>query len=236
MNRLLLVVGAVFLLVAAQGVIGWEVSAEGDGEEEEEEAQEFRNHNDRLVDIATIVPGFGGMYIDPDDPNVLNVFLLDPDDEKQLAEVEHAIGEEFPDAIPPGGIVAIQGDYDIRELKEWYDNAIAAVVQSELRGKLVATDMGEHNNRLELTVDDENVIPRVNELVRDAGVPDGVVTVTIGEKFHFRSERDPSNKTVRDRFRPNIGGIETKGNGQGICAQGFNAIRSNVHGGVVNSH
>ena len=199
MNRLLLVVGAAFLLVVALGVIGWDVSAEG-GDEEEEEAQEFRNHDARLVDIATIVPGFGGMYIDPDNPEVLNVFLLDPDDEEQLAEVERAISEEFPDAIPLGGIVAVQGDYDIAQLKVWYDDVIAAIVQSELRGNLVATDLGEHNNRLGITVDDEDVIPQVEDLVENIGVPSSVVEITIGERFRFHSNPDPSNATVRDRF------------------------------------
>ena len=236
MNRLLLVVGTACLLVVALGVIGWEVSAEGDGEEEEEEAQEFRNHDDRLVDIATIVPGFGGMYINTDNPNVLNVFLLDPDDEEQLAEVERAISEEFPNAIPLGGIVAAQGDYDIAQLKVWYDDVIAALVQSELRGNLVATDLGEHNNQLEIRVDDEDVIPQVEDLVEGVGVPLGVVNVTIGKRFRFRSGPELSNHTVRDRFRPNIGGIQTRGHNQGICTQAFNAIRSGVHGVIVNSH
>jgi hypothetical protein len=192
MSRLL-VAGCAFLLLGVLGTLGWySVSAKGGDTEE----KTFRNRNDRLVGIGALVPGFGGMYIDPARPDVLNVFMLDVYDEDQLAEVERAIGAEFPDTIPSEGIAAVQGDYSIGELKAWYDDVRAAIAESGLVGDgLVGTDLEEDKNRLEVAVDREELIPQVEELVADAEIPSGVVRITVRSRMRFISS-EPDAQTV----------------------------------------
>jgi hypothetical protein len=214
----LLLVVCVCLLSGVLAILGWQLSihsvdAEGDdsGEQTEEETQAFRNRDDRLVDIGSLVPGFGGMYIDPANPGVLNVFMLNVDDEEQLAKVERAIDAEFPDAIPLGGIVVVQGQYSIGQLKVWYDDVRAALARSRLAGNgLVGTDLEEDKNRLEVAVDSEELIPQIEELAAEAGVPSGVVRVTVRSRFRFLSA-EPDAQTVRSRIRPVIGGVQTQG-------------------------
>ena len=267
MHRLL-VFGFVFLLLAAvftdspypvtpSTMVHWEATAD-DEEEEIEPHEQVRTHNDQLVDIGTIVPGFGGMYLDPEDPDVLNVYMLDTEDEAQLAEVERLLRLEFPDGVP-ARVRAIQGDYSIVQLWGWYHDAVYAVLQSEYRDSWTSNDLAEHSNRIRISIDDEDAIPHVERIILESveGLPAGAVRVVYGERLKFRGLLDdddeyeaaeepssnsepepepPTNKTVRDKFRPSIGGIQTRGHGQGICTQGFNAIRGNKYGVVVNSH
>ena len=236
-NSLAWVVMFAFLLLGGLGVLGWQVNTDsagvegnGPGEQEQqiagpagqgegngEETEEFRDRNDRLVSIGESIPGFGGMYIDPVKPDVLNVFLLDTEDGEQQAEVAHAIEEEFPGAIPPGGIAVVQGDYGIAQLKFWYDDLRYALGQSELMfNGLTFTDLSEHNNRLTVGVSSEALIPRVEELAGEAGLPQGLVRVVVMGPFRqlngSASDTQPEpNTTIRDKIRPIIGGVQTQG-------------------------
>ncbi len=236
------------------GVVGWQLGSEnakaGDSGsvqrtpsddlrqfgQNEEDPQDFRSRDDLLVEIGERVPGFGGMYIDPDRPEMLNVFMLDIHDEDQLQAVEEEIREKFPDAIP-GGIYPVEGEYGITQLKVWYDDIRMAIGSSELvDGGLVGTDLEEDKNRLEIAVEHSDLIAMVEELALEAGIPPGVVRVTVREPFRSFDGIDLGAQTIRDKIRPVIGGVQTEGDTKGLCTQGFNVIRSGIGGVAVNSH
>ena len=79
------------------------------GQEAEDPPAMPPNRDDRLADIGEKVPGLGGMRLDPTDIEVLNIFLLEPNNSSHVAAVKDAIKEVFPGAIPSGGIQPAQG-------------------------------------------------------------------------------------------------------------------------------
>ena len=189
--------------------------------------------------------------MDPTDQNVLNVFLLDTTDPQKVSNVQEAITAKFPDAVPPGGVVVVQGQYTITQLKSWYDDdLLPALGESEaVRNGWTLTDLEEDKNRLEVGVESADLIPQVKALVAQAGIPADVVRVTV--RGPFRSFNSTSagesvtqqaegiglyHQTIRDRFRPLFGGLQSEGDENGLCTYGFNAIRSGVRGFVVPSH
>ena len=244
-----------FLPLVLLGVLGWQLGTRdvtaGDNAplerfpshsgvslgRDEEEHQDFRSRDDLLVEIGARVPGFGGMYIDPDSPETLNVFMLDTNDGEQLQAVEEEIQEKFPDAVPEGGIYPVQGEYGITQLKLWYDDIRKAIGTSGLvDGGLVGTDLEEDKNRLEIAVEHAELIGIIEELAAEEGIPPGVVRVTVRGPFRSFNGIALDAQTIRDKIRPVIGGVQTEGDTHGLCTQGFNVIRSGIEGVAVNSH
>ena len=50
------------------------------------DAAQFKTMDDLLAEVGTRVPGFGGMYLDPSDNNIMYVYLLDDSQEAAAAE------------------------------------------------------------------------------------------------------------------------------------------------------
>ena len=99
-NPLVLAAASAILLLGIIGVVGWPLHIQGanapdEPPVEERETRTFRDRDDKLAEIGTSVPGFGGMYLDPTNQSVLNVFLLDTAD-AAAAEVQEAIAAKFP--------------------------------------------------------------------------------------------------------------------------------------------
>ena len=93
--RPLLVASALaFALALAAGVLIWQmgsgqVRAQDGPPVGEEESR--GDHNAQLANIGAEVAGFGGMYFEPGDESVLNVFLTDPNDADAVTDVASAI-------------------------------------------------------------------------------------------------------------------------------------------------
>ena len=136
-HPLVLVATSAIVLLGILGVVAWQLdirsaNAQDEPPVGEEETRTYRDRDDKLAEIATSAPGFGGMYLDPTDQNVLNVFLLDTTDPQKVSNVQEAITAKFPDAVPPGGVVVVQGQYTITQLKSWYDDdLLPALGESE---------------------------------------------------------------------------------------------------------
>ena len=162
-----------------------------------------KSADDKLAEIGNTVPGFGGMFIDPANPNVLRVFLTDTENTTQKDNAETAIREKFPGSVPSGGVVAVQGQYTLSQLTDWYKKVIEAVVSSNLdTSKLVGTDLEEDKNRVEIAVKDEAAVAVVEAAIAGlADVPRDAVRITIRGGFRFRT-------SVQDRIRPLAGGIQ----------------------------
>ena len=165
-----------------------------------------KSADDKLAEIGNTVPGFGGMFIDPANPNVLRVFLTDTENTTQKDNAETAIREKFPGSVPSGGVVAVQGQYTLSQLTDWYKKVIEAVVSSDLdTSKLVGTDLEEDKNRVEIAVKDEAAVAVVEAAIAGlADVPRDAVRITIRGVFQFRT-------SVQDRIRPLAGGIQLQG-------------------------
>lgn len=125
--------------------------------------------DDLLLEVARQVPGFGGMFIDQD--GRLAIFLLDPAD---VAVAEEAIAAVFGrERIPAGGVVAVQGQYSLLQLKEWYDRLGSLF---SIPG-VALTDLDEGRNRLTVGVQGSEARPVVEQELQRLGIPSEAVRI-----------------------------------------------------------
>ena len=188
-HRSVTVMAAIVLLVGAD-VLGWQATAavhESHGEGSSvpgEDSLPSSTRDDKLLAIAEEVPGFGGVYVDPDQQEVLYVYLQNPDDTEQVTLVQELIEEKFPGTVPESGIQAIQGDYSIIQLNMWYDDLRSALAATDLMEEgLSMTDMEEDKNLLEVGVESNEYVSAVQKAVAEAGVPVEVVRITVRPRF-----------------------------------------------------
>jgi hypothetical protein len=177
--------------------------------------------DEELARMGREVPGFGGLFYDPEGRP--NVYLFDP--EGKSASSLKSLGTE---------VRIRRGDYEFQRLLDW---------KVELRPLLslpgvVFLDVDEARNRVVLGLDSTS---RSQSQDRDelerrllfTSVPREAVVVVETASF------EPM-VGVQNRFRPASGGIQilfrlTATTG-GICTLGFNAYLGRVFGFVTNSH
>src|SRR5437879_5238977 len=131
--------------------------------------------DDMFDDVATSVPGFGGMYLDG---NTLKVYLTDP---AQKVMAEHAIGAVFGAArIPAGGVQTLKGAYGFHQLHTWY-NHLGAVFNIQC---VVYTDIDEKANRMTVAVESQGLLASVHTDVSTADVPQDAVNIVMADPIY----------------------------------------------------
>ena len=176
----------------------------------------YKTPDDKLAEIGVEVPGFGGMFRDPDNSDVLKVFMLDTTGQAQKADLADELSEKFPSAIRSGGIEVIQGQYSMSQLSAWYKEVLRAIGTGGIVGNgFVMSDLEEDKNRIEIGVDSEEAVATVEGIL--SGLPDvprEAVRVTIRSRMEWKvgpgSNVNSGTQTVRDKIRPLIGGIQPK--------------------------
>ncbi len=148
----------------------------------------------------------------------------------QQPVVREAINGKLPDAIVSGtSTVLLQGDYGVTQLLDWYDNLRPALYgAAEWEGGLAGTDMDDRLNRLTVKVTDEQYQQAVQDAAGAAGVPLSEPNIIIGE-------RDVPTKSLTDKFRPVVAGVQIKSD-TSPCTLGFNAVRNGIDGFVMAAH
>ena len=175
--------------------------------------------DDMFDDVATLMPGFGGMYLDG---NVLKVYTTDIG---QKAMAENAIGAVFGgERIPVGGVQALKGTFGFHQLHAWY-NKLGAVFN--IQG-VVYTDIDEKANRLTVAVEDQALVIPVKQEVSNAGVPQGAVNIVLADPIY-------TQVTLQDNVRPIQGGLQIQFSNF-LCSISYNAVRSGTAGFVTASH
>jgi hypothetical protein len=136
----------------------------------EDPKNQFVTSDDRLVNIAGNVPGFGGYYGDRETGELV-IWLVDPD---QLVLAESALVEEFGfDVIPEAGTRIRQAQYGFDQLKKW-QNAIG-IGGWTVHG-IVSTDVADELNRVRIGVTSEAGRLAIIAEMDDDGIPiDAVV-------------------------------------------------------------
>lgn len=178
--------------------------------------------DDMFVDVARLVPSFGGFFIGPD--KALHVYLLNP---AHKAAAEAAITAVFGrERLPLGEIRALQGKYSFLQLKSWHDRQRMATLA--IPG-VALTSIAESKNRLQIGVSDINVISRVERELADLGIPREAVNIVETEPIEFL-------QTLRDTQRPLKGGLQITLDGGGFCTLSFPAVRQGQAGFVTCSH
>src|SRR5256712_8309801 len=178
--------------------------------------------DDMFDDVATSVPGFGGMYLDG---NTLKVYLTDPTQRVMAEHAIGAIGAVFGAArIPAGGVQTLQATYGFHQLHAW-NNHIGAVFN--IQG-VVYTDIDEKANRLTVAVENQGLVASVQNEISTAGVPQDAVNIVMADPIY-------TQVTLQDQVRPIQGGLQIQFSNF-LCSISYNAVRNGVAGFVTASH
>jgi hypothetical protein len=183
--------------------------------------------DDRFAQIATEVPGFGGMFFDEN--GTPTVYMLDDRavDHRLVTKIEQALGQTVlgGEQLPKTGLQVLQGQYSFLQLKRWYDQMWVPVLEIP---EVVMTDIDEAKNRLRIGVENLGMEPVVEEYLAQLGIPREAVVI---------EQTDPivMLTSLRDRHRPLVGGLQINFSGF-LCTIGFNAVRQGVNGFVTCSH
>jgi len=162
----LIVLGCfLFIFSASDRLVGGKTFAEGPGD--------FKTLDDQLLEVDTLVPGFGGLYLDESEA-ILYVYVVGQVDP---AVMERAIAQVFgPERIPQKGIKVLSGKYTIRQLMQWY-----ILINRDILGMegVAATDLDEARNRLWIGIKDESARSQVEVKLGQLNIPREAVAVEV---------------------------------------------------------
>lgn len=184
----------------------------------------IRPYDDALAELADSLPGFGGLFLDS--AGVLNVYLTKLDHANIAPGV---IGRFYQSRAPNqynefqkalSGLKAIQGQYNYRQLNEWYYRIVAEIPRSGI----AESDISEQDNRIVIGVLDSRAAQRVAESISTLGIPSEAVTVRVVEPTVISA-------ALRDGVRPTSAGLQVE-TMSGTCTLGYNAHATHPIGGV----
>ncbi len=133
----------------------------------------FKDHNDLLMDIHNLAPGFGGVFVS-DDQTTLKVYLLDT---SRLEEAKRAVEQVFGESITQGRkLEALQADFSIAQLYGWYQ-----CMQDEVWAfaQVSMTDLDEGKNRIEIGVDELSATEGIEKALAGLGIPREAVVISV---------------------------------------------------------
>lgn len=174
-----------------------------------------RTLDDEYSDIAASVPGFGGLFKDPNSEQ----FIAYLSDSTRAPAARGALATFFAGKGLPSNtsVTFIRGRFDYRDLATWrkqIDRFDWSIVTS--------SDVDEANNRVVITVRDAGAQRRLTSGFSTLGIPaEAVVVEVMGETVR--------QATLQQTIRPMVGGVQVKAvpsaDGIGECTLGFVARR-----------
>ena len=215
-------------MVTGIGVVSAQSSDNGNLAEE----YAFKTHDDLLLEVHNLAPGFGGMFLSDD-----NTILYMPGcwTRLQSKTAKEALEQVFGEWMTEGlEFQAIQGQYDIGQLHEWYSrkrDAVWAIPGVHM------TDLDEGDNQLEIRVDNPVAIEEVEEALSSLDIPLEAVNIQTERRPILARPSPQEAHTLEERAAGNtmVGGYMTTGVGGG-CTLGFNATRAGKAGFVTVGH
>jgi len=172
-----------------------------------------RTIDDEFADLATTIPGFGGMYIDEN--GVLNVFVTNPPAAVPNEPIEAILTKlgEGPRAQSLAASKLIRkGDYDYRQLRDWFVTLNAVGDHA-----ITFRDIDEKVNRIVLGAADETQIARIQGLIAPLSIPSGAVKLVVKKAV-------TPTTSLQDYYRPIIGGFQIGFPTGNLCTLGFTAF------------
>ena len=224
---------AVLLSVLSMGLISLGVvvlTGNSEGSADQTGATPFKTHNDLLLEVHHLAPGFGGMFLS-DDNAILYAYMLDTSQERVAKQ---ALEEVFGPEITEGReFQVIQGQYSIEQLYDWYErkrDAVWAIPAVHM------TEIDEGENRLEVQIDHLEHTSAVESALVDSGVPVDAVVIRTGVK--------PEPAIGLPQGTPTLTGAASGGNlvggykitGYHACTLGFISKHNGKTGFITNGH
>ena len=207
-----------------------------------------RNANEVFAAVGARVPEFGGMFIDEESRDTLDVYVVG--DTPGLADrLDAAINAEPELASARAAqtrIKLLPGQYTFLQLKQWHDQMSLQVLR--IPG-VVLTAVDQSTNRLLIAVEDPASESQIEAKLAALGVPRQAVNIeTTSRLSEVPAPRSvapappqvPAGVTLQSEIRPLVGGIEISypvGDDSAVsCTLGFIATRGDVSGLVTASH
>jgi hypothetical protein len=156
------------------------------------------NVQDIQVAVSQQVPGFGGLYVDPKEPDRLKIWLTDAD--SQLEPARSALSKlvgNYPQ-FDVNKIDPMPGRYGFLDLQDWHDGLFQEIA---LIPTVVSTDVQEGTNRIEIGVQDESTGNVVKEDAAALGIPADALDVEITSPPVETGE-------LNNWHRPLVGGLQ----------------------------
>jgi hypothetical protein len=179
------------------------------------------------MDVAKVVPGFGGYFLDNGVPTV---YLTDP---SRRPEAEAALAGFLADrGFSAADLRVKQASFDWLQLDAWHEKAWP---QALAVAGAVYTDIDDGNNRLRFGGVDAAAVQGIAAVLAGLGIPSAAAIVQQTapiERMH----------TLRDRVRPVDGGYQinffaTPASPVAfLCTLGFNVVKNGVNSFITNSH
>jgi hypothetical protein len=179
------------------------------------------------MDVAKVVPGFGGYFLDNGIPTV---YLTDP---SRRPEAESALAGFLADrGFTASDLRVLPGSYDWLQLDAWHEKAWPHALSVS---GAVYSDIDEGTNRLRFGGIDAAAVQNIAGVLAGLGIPSGATVVEQTapiERMH----------TLRDRVRPVDGGYQinffpTPASPLTlVCTLGFNVVKNGVNSFITNSH
>lgn len=206
-----------------------------------------RNANDVFADLGRAVPEFGGMFVDEQRNDTLDVYVLgnDPSLAARLDVAINAIPELAMTRAQQTQIKLLAARYTFLQLKEWHDRMSVVLLGHP---SVVLTAIDQQANRLLVGVEDFSAEAEVAAELARLGIPRAAIklefmqnleeTPAVHEPGGLVATNSPG-VTLQSKIRPLVGGIEIthkEGDSVFACTLGFIAERSRVSGIVTNSH
>jgi len=189
--------------------------------------------NDLFSEINARIPGFGGLYVDPD-KDTLYVQIV-PGYSTGAAELNQAISDILgPDRPPESKLVMLDAQYSFVELRSWHDYSDETIMPID---GVVSTGIDHQSNRVFIGVENQQAEAAVRARLADLGIPLHAVEI-----MHEESPVDTSNKECTSLLsfcRPIVGGLQIhadKDPEDTFSSLGFNATRKGTPGFVTCSH
>ena len=149
------------------------------GQEDDASAQieEFKTHDDLLLDVANLVPEFGGKFIS-EDGDILYVHVLEGSEETLDPEhAKRAIEGSFTNRVTEGReLRLIPAKYSMHQLHEWY-RQIREVIRRNLN--VTFTDLQEGHNRIEIGVASTDAVKAVEVSLASLDLPTDAIEVLV---------------------------------------------------------
>jgi hypothetical protein len=207
-----------------------------------------RNANEIFAALGAAVPEFGGMFIDEQSNDTLDVYVIESSGSlaDRLDAAINAIPELAVARAVQTRIRLLPGQYSFVQLKQWHDRMSVPVL--EIPGARM-TGIDQRWNRLIVAVDNPGAEANVSATLAELKVPREAVDIEAIPQVEELPEARPvvfptldpaAPKTLQSEIRPLVGGIlisfpEGEDTYVG-CTLGFIANRGDVNGLVTNSH
>ena len=195
-----------------------------------ESDDEFKTHDDLLLDVGRRIPEFGGMFLSEDN-SILYVYVTDgSQDILGTEEVKQAIGDVLKaSATQRRELRLIPAKYSMLQLYGWYSRMQAVVFRHP---NVVMTDLDEGQNRIEIGVDSLDAVESLEASLASLDIPSKAVIIQVRERPTVASH------TLQDRASGDEieGGYQIQATGVGGCTLGFNVVRSGEAGFITAGH